>query len=139
MKLTPNDEFFSLPLYLCLGTAHKFRYEPPLSLSVSLLLSFSPVARAQIDAHKQHAEITCLKFVTPLVKKSAAKGPRCVTQTHTQTHRHSYSANNSCDRAFALDFINRKTSTQVSVSLAQRAGGDDDDEADEDPTDHTGR
>lgn len=132
MKLTPNDEFFSL----CLGTAHKFHYEPPLSLSVSLLLSFSPVARAQIDAHKQHAEITCLKFVTPLVKKSAAKGPRCVTQTHT----HSHSANNSCDRGFALDFINRKTSTQVSVSLAQRAGGDgDDDEADEDPTDHTGR
>lgn len=58
----------------------------------------------------------------------------------TDTHRHSYSANNSCDRGFALDFINRKTSTQVSVSLAQRAGGDgDDDEADEDPTDHTGR
>lgn len=133
-----NSSALPLSLHLCLGTAHKFRYEP--SLSVSLLLSFSPVARAQIDAHKQHAEITCLKFVTPLVKKSAAKGPRCVTQTHIHTHRHSYSANNSCDRGFALDFINRKTSTQVSVSLAQRAGGDgDDDEADEDPTDHTGR
>lgn len=36
-----------------------------------------------------------------------------------------------CPTWFALDFINRKTSTQVSVSLAQRAGGDDD--ADEDP------
>lgn len=92
------------------------------------------------DAHKQHAEITCLKFVTPLVKKSAAKGPRCVRQrqryTHTETNTYRDTDTDAaipcawCPTWFALDFINRKTSTQVSVSLAQRAGGD---EADEDP------
>lgn len=57
------------------GIAHKFYYEPRVELELEPDSNPSP-RRERCEAHKQHAEITCLKFVTPLVKNEKYKKNR---------------------------------------------------------------
>jgi len=116
------------------GIAHKFYYELEPDSS-------SSPRWERCEAHKQHAEITCLKFVTPLVKKWEIQkngGERISLSWWTWSWSWARDFQPAaCNRKypesegetlFALDFINRKTSTQVSVSLGPAGGGFDGDD-----------